>query len=191
MQATPLRVFADAALPSLDLDTRATNARRYSVQSGSLPPGLTLDQSSGKIAGVPTRPGQFASVISVQQDDTVLLHAPLQLQVTELPLQYPVGSAHELALTAGAVTTGVTPTSLQFADGVSAHFAVLDAASLPTGLSIDPNTGRISGTPTQTGLFDIKVGMTLQYLNKTRTYMASVPCWVKASGATSSGGVRG
>ena len=190
-RAMPVVVFARTDLPPPDIHNSGKKPARFFVNSGNLPPGLELDQSSGRISGVPTKPGEFESTISVQLDDAAVLTTPLMLRISDQTLQYSTDAVHALALTAGETESGVMPSLGKLAEGVTPHFAAVEPASLPDGLTIEPNTGRISGTPTHTGLYDIKVGLTLQYQGKTRTYIALVPCWVKARGATSSGGVRG
>ena len=112
----------------------------YSV-SPSLPTGLVIDPATGVIAGTPTA-AQSATAYVITASNaggqstfsltiTVRLSAPTAL-VYPSPLMFAVNSP--------AVT--VTP-SVQ---GTVTNFSVTPA--LPAGLTLDPSTGTLSGTPT-------------------------------------------
>jgi phage tail protein X len=107
----------------------------YAVQSGSLPAGLTLNTSTGTISGKPTSSGVFTPVIRVSNDSGF---ADRSLTITVNGFFYTTSSAvygKNLAITANTIagSTG--------SDGTY-------SGTLPSGLSLDPVTGSISGTPT-------------------------------------------
>ncbi|NTW84849.1 MAG: hypothetical protein HGB30_01650 [Holophagaceae bacterium] len=118
----------------------------YAVTVGTLPAGLAINGTSGAISGTPTTvtAGAVSVTITGTQGGTTAAQvvsitvgpaAPTALGYTT-PVTYINGSA----ITANApVPTGGTPSSYQVTSGV-----------LPAGLSIDPSTGIISGTPTAT-----------------------------------------
>lgn len=111
----------------------------WTVASGQLPPGLALDRSTGRLAGTPTTHGTFEFAVTVNDASfpsrvgdkvyTITIIDRLTLDAALDPAR--VGQAYNDALTAGG---GVPPYT----------FAIV---GLPAGLSMDPATGVISGTP--------------------------------------------
>ena len=189
-----MQVFAPALVPPPEVENGSMSHAHFVLASGILPPGLALEPHSGKIVGVPTKPGQFLATIGLKTDEhAAMLTVPVTLTIEDQTLSYPGVAATRLLLEAGTPLSGLQPRhEALLAPGVKPHFAAADPASLPQGVTIDPEDGHIGGIPMQAGVFDIKVGMTLQYLNATRTYVATIPCWIKLPGVSmSSGGVRG
>src|SRR5256712_5659116 len=125
----------------------------WSISSGSLPPGLSLDSSTGVISGVPTSTGSYAFTVEVSdppsfpQKSKKNLNATVQpktLQITTSGL--PSGQVQAAYSAALAASGGTTPYSWSVSLG-----------SLPAGLSLNASTGAISGTPTQSGTFSFTI----------------------------------
>jgi hypothetical protein len=123
------------------------------LTSGSLPPGLSLDPS-GTIQGTATAVGTFQFTVQVtdstqsvsqKQQLSINVAQPLQLSTTALP-NGGIGNAYSQVLSA----TGGTPPYT---------FAV-ESGPLPPGLSLDPASGTIFGTPTTGGTFTFGVLLT-------------------------------
>lgn len=124
-----------------------------------LPAGLAIS-SAGLISGTPTVFGNFSVTVtltdscpggpqSVNQTYSLTVTPATQTLtfVTTSPLPDPVvGQAYTFQMQA---TGGIPPYV----------WAVINNTVLPPGLSLDPNTGIISGTPTSSGVFnpDIQV----------------------------------
>jgi LPXTG-motif cell wall-anchored protein len=85
------------------------------------------------------------------------------------------GQAYSYALTAD----GNSPITWALVDG---------AGTLPPGLSLDPATGLISGTPTVSGSYDFSVSATNSYGSVTKVFTMTIAAPVSPSNGNGSGG---
>ena len=128
--------------------TASEGATQFSASG--LPSGVSLqDPSSGIISGTPTSSGTF-NVVLTATNAAGTGTATLVLTIGPSPpsLTSPTNSP-------GTVSTPFTYTPSADQSGVT-----YSAAGLPPFLSIDPNTGVISGTPTAGGTFAIVLTLT-------------------------------
>jgi hypothetical protein len=153
----PLTLPPDTTLPTGVTGTAYSGAIKpsggqgpftYSVASGQLPPGLTLNTSTGEIAGRPTQVGNFT--FSIQVKDS----AGGQAQVS-----YTVAIANTLTITNPPVLPGGSlnvpySVTLIAAGGTTPYSFSATAGSLPAGLTFRPD-GTIAGTPTSAGVFTV------------------------------------
>jgi len=124
--------------------TGGTGAVTWSLTTGTLPTGLTLNPSTGAITGTPTAPG---TPITVKATDSanppnsatsalnIVINASTPtffISTTQLP-NGSAGTPYDQVLT---VTGGTSPFTWSVAAG-----------SLPTGLNLSATTGEITGTP--------------------------------------------
>jgi hypothetical protein len=125
---------------------------RFSVAGGYLPAGLTL-APSGSISGTPTDAGtsNFTALVTdrhgntAMRDYTIAVNPPCsKLSLSPANLQEgEIGEAYGHTLKA---------------DGGTGPFTFsLAAGALPTGLTLDPATGSISGKPQQADTSKFKV----------------------------------
>ena len=117
----------------------------YSVVSGTLPTGLSLN-SSGLLSGTPASPSY--ATFSVQVTDALSSQSSRSYT---LDVQPPAMDFTPTTLPSG---TSGTPYSASFTPtgaGTSYSFSILDS-NLPPGLSLASN-GVLSGTPTSAGTF--------------------------------------
>jgi hypothetical protein len=134
-------IYAGPAVFTLGIpgvfDTSFAGGTNISI-SPALPAGLTIDSSTGAIAGTPAElsPAQNYQV-SVTAANTFTVN--LTLEVTSGPLFYRSPAILQL----GSPMTPLTPTGTDYLT----QFSV--APALPDGVSIDALTGVISGTPTK------------------------------------------
>lgn len=142
----------------------------WSVPGNDLPPGLSLNASTGAITGAPEAPGEFQFRVTVRAEvggavsTTFRLNIASPLVITTAP-QFPgaiVGTAYSRPL---AASGGSPPYSWGLAPG----------SSLPAGLSLNASTGLVSGTPTQSGNFSFTIRVTdsLQVIGS-RTFTLTV-----------------
>jgi large repetitive protein len=115
----------------------------WKVVSGSLPPGLNLDPSSGLISGTPTQAGTFNITVTVD-DSTGLTSLPAQTFMKVVPaLSLLTTSAPDCFLGAAYYVV------LQGTGGFPPYKNwTVASGALPPGLALDPTSGVISGTPT-------------------------------------------
>ncbi|MES2573213.1 MAG: putative Ig domain-containing protein, partial [Verrucomicrobiota bacterium] len=118
----------------------------------NLPAGLSLDAKTGVISGTPVTPGTFVIGISAS-NFSGSVSASLTLKVSSKPLSIPVilsgmrYRAQSRVPFAFRIVAGNAPESFS-------------ATSLPAGLTLNPITGEISGTPTMEGIYDVPVSAT-------------------------------
>ncbi len=121
----------------------------FGVKSGSLPPGLVVDPTTGVVSGTPTTSGTFAATLGVRDDAGSAELATSFVIAPPAPTLTGDGSA-------GALPNGVVGKPYLFTPGGThasdAKFSVSDG-TLPAGLTLDPATGEISGIPTTKGSF--------------------------------------
>lgn len=119
---------------------------RYTIVP-ALPTGLSLDADSGAITGTPTAESVSAVYTVTAQNKAGSATARLEIEVRSVGAAPVMLSYREAAVTytAGQPITANAPTS---SGGPIAAYSVTPA--LPAGLSLDAQTGIISGTPTTT-----------------------------------------
>jgi hypothetical protein len=121
----------------------ASNTSSY-AQTGTLPPGLSFNTSSGALTGTPNTVGSYGFTItangpggSANVSKTVVVNPPT-----------PVFSDSSVLNSINLSTA--------YSDGVAASdtttYSVFSGA-LPTSLSLNTSTGAITGTPTVAGVF--------------------------------------
>ncbi len=129
----------------------------WSLAEGSLPPGLTLQSSSGVISGSPTSQGNFTFTVAVKDE------SPTRQTATQ-SYTVPVGPPTPLAVATTALldaTVGTPYVANVVATGGTPPYAwVSTAGSLPAGLSLNSATGVISGTPSSAGATSIVITVT-------------------------------
>jgi hypothetical protein len=118
----------------------------FSLSSGSLPPGLTLDPA-GNVYGTPTAAGTYA--FSLQASDSLQTSAPQQFSITIVAALSPLTVATPSQLSPGTAGTAYSQT-LSATGGSGQYTWTLVGGSLPAGLTLASN-GAIAGTPTTAG----------------------------------------
>jgi len=121
----------------------------YSLTAGNLHAGLTLNPSTGAMTGLPTVTGSYNFTVKAQtpngcsatQSYTLTVACPA-ITLSSLPSPT-VNSPYNQTVTASP-------------SGGSYGFAVT-AGALPTGLSLNPATGVLSGTPAVGGTFNFTI----------------------------------
>jgi large repetitive protein len=135
---------------SLALEAVGEAPQTWSVASGPLPPGLTLDAGSGAITGIPEIAGSFPLRISVLDgkgrvrdiEFTITVSPKLEFATTRLaPIR--VGRTYRMKV---RTSGGVGPVTLAVVSG-----------RFPIGIRFNVNTGALIGKPHTAGVYRITI----------------------------------
>jgi large repetitive protein len=125
----------------------------FAVNAGALPPGLAL-ANNGVLSGTPTQLGPFQ--FTIQATDSTRERGTRAFSLTIRP--------PTLVITTQSLGNGVvgTPFSLMLTATGGAPSYSWSATGLPEGLSLNTETGLISGTPVRNGTSAVSVRVTDQ-----------------------------
>jgi hypothetical protein len=154
--------FTTASLPagnagvaySQTLGVTPAGSYFFSLTAGSLPSGLTLNSSTGVLSGLPTVTGAFNFTIKA-----LAANGCFGTQAYSLAINCPVVALSPASLPNGTTGTAYSQTLSATPAGGGYTFTVT-SGSLPTGLTLNPATGVLSGTPTASSSFTFTVTAT-------------------------------
>ena len=115
-----------------------------SYSAGGLPGGLGVNSTNGIISGTPVVSGSFSVVMGVAN----------QWGFDSVPLTLTIASAVP-AITSALTKAGTENASLSYTITASESPTSFGATGLPTGLTVNPTTGSITGTPMYGGTFAV------------------------------------
>ncbi len=152
LEVTPMNISNGQVGSDYSAQFRTTNGKaplRWRIE-GEIPPGLSLNQDTGRLTGTPSVPGSYPIQAFVEDGDgeigarryTILIGDPLRiLSGTELP----------------PARLGELYVSLLSASGGTPPYNWFAATKMPPGLSVDGGNGLVTGTPTEAGEFSFGV----------------------------------
>ncbi len=152
-------VMSPAQLVAAEGSYPLLTAAAWSITAGSLPAGLSMSTTTGVISGTPTTLGTATFTVKVVDQAGLFATAQFSILVAAAPTVTTPSPVTPTAIQG----TAISPVSQTFTLGVGATVPATGAwkaIGLPAGLSINPDTGVISGTPTEAGSFVIGVTLT-------------------------------
>jgi hypothetical protein len=164
----------------------ATGSPPYTISSGSLPTGLSLNPSSGAVTGTPTYYGTYSFQIKAENEtgsvtqnfSGAIYRVPFWTDSTLTTPTYNV-----------SYSNGVT------ADGYDAMYYTISSGSLPSGFSLNPTTGAVTGTYTSpinnssfTYNFTIRATNSVGNVEQAFTWVIAIPFSASGGTVTTSGG---
>jgi hypothetical protein len=145
--------------PISALDASATDSSTSATLSysdgGTLPPGISVDPSTGSVTGTPTTAGSFAVTITATDGAGYSATDDFNWVVTNVVTATGPGDQ------ASVSGSPITPVPSSATDSSStAVITWSDGRTLPPGLSVDPTSGTVSGTPTTAGIYPVTLTAT-------------------------------
>jgi hypothetical protein len=137
-------------------DGLTNSAFVYNIQSANvatlfgatgLPNGLTINPATGAITGTPTNSGVYAVTIGAT-NTTGSVTAPLTIVIYN-------GAAPAPIITSALTAAGTIEAAFNYQIAATNNPTSFFAIGLPAGVSFDPASGRIFGTPSLAGTFPV------------------------------------
>jgi hypothetical protein len=119
--------------------------------AGAIPPGVTLNTTTGALTGSGTTAGRFASTITVTDSTGAKVSVPWSFTILPL-LDFAKGKGLPVGKV-NALYSARIPVSGK--DARTAEFAI--SGKIPPGLELDETTGRLAGTLLKAGTYRLRV----------------------------------
>jgi hypothetical protein len=142
------------------------STRRWEIAEGSLPTGVRLDATSGRVSGIPADAGTVSFTVQVRSGEQTARRL-LSLETFDPP------SITTASLPGATVGAGYSET-LEAAGGNNSYTWSMVSGELPQGIALGPSTGRLSGVPSTPGSFGVTLGVTSVGVTETRDFTISV-----------------
>ena len=142
----------------------------YSLQSGLLPPGLSLDAFTGEVSGTIDSPAGVY-VFSLKVEDSLSQSFTRQYSMMVSPLKL---TSFQNRILPNATSNQAYSQTLTMTGGTPPYTFVRDSGSLPNGLGLDSSSGVIGGTPQGTAFnmnFRVKVTDSAATPNQVSLYL--------------------
>lgn len=145
--------YAIGGIPSVNLASGVGYGSTYSISQGVLPDGITIDPSTGKLAGRTTKTGTFAFTL-LKSNPESSVSKEFIFVITDVAPTFPSTTA---SIT---ITEGIPVDILVGGTGENVIYSLSRNSTLPIGLTLDSVTGRITGVTTEMGSRDVYITKT-------------------------------
>jgi hypothetical protein len=133
--------------------TNGIGSYTYAVTSGALPTGLALS-SGGVLSGTPTAAAAYSFMVTATDTDGCTVGHAYSVTISCPTITVAPGSLPNFVLNAAIGNLSNS------ASGGTSPYSYSLSGSVPDGLSINSNTGAITGTPTNAGAYSFTVTAT-------------------------------
>jgi hypothetical protein len=130
----------------------------WQITSGSLPPELALDSSTGILAGTPTVAGSYSFAVTVEDSGWQAASQSFSLTIAAPAPSSPLSISTDSLPQAYVPEPYAGP--VQVTGGTPGYSWSVSFGQLPPGLCLSSATGEISGTPSAAGNFSFTVTVT-------------------------------
>ena len=153
---------------SVSYPTYATNSPT-SYAASNLPPGLSINATSGTISGAPTAGGTYQAALTATNG----------VGTGSATVTFRITGAAAPNIISPAAAYGTVGSTFGYNLTASTTATVFGASNMPPGLSLNTSTGYLSGTPTTAGVYVMPVTVT----NAAGTGGATVTITIAAAAA--------
>ncbi|MGA1050890.1 MAG: Ig domain-containing protein, partial [Ilumatobacteraceae bacterium] len=134
----------------VQIPTNCPAASIWEVSEGTLPEGLTLDPATGIISGEPTGTGAYSFTIRITNAAGTATRSFSGDVTNGSAPTWPDGTTFGPLAVLSPLSTTLR------ADGGPAPTYEVTSGSLPSGLTLDPRTGAVTGTPDSLESYEFK-----------------------------------
>ena len=172
--AAPATLTVDTAIIAISPGTPSSDISAYAVQSGTLPPGLTLDTTGGGITGTPT-----TATATVPTPPVTIRLTDTAGNPTDVSLTFPAVAMGSQTL-AGFAYSAATATVGQPAPTVSAPTGAVAGSSLryasgdPNICTVDAGTGVLTPVAAGACVITVTASATTNYQAATATFTVTI-----------------
>lgn len=175
--------WVDSTLANIDYNATYSNsvwadgypAAVYSISSGALPTGITLNVTTGLVSGITTASGAYAFTIKAENAISSIT------QSFSGTVQTPPSWSDQ---TLGIITQGVSYSDGVSATGTASIVYSIYSGALPAGLSLNSSTGAITGTTGATGSYSFTIRATNSWGYVEKAFSGTIyqiPAWTDST----------